>query len=441
MDDKLSRFNIEAEYNNGILLYNALTNKLLPINFQDYAVIETLMEHLPEFRKRYPMLYQSFLESGFIVSSDFDELAFIKLQNKKKIFINNDYKITINSTLDCNLNCWYCSVSTAGVIRTKERMSDEIIESLNKHIAYLITKKKANTLTLDWFGGEPLMYFDEVISRVSEFSQKMISEHPVGFSQQITTNGTLLTEERIRMMKDYHFTSFQITLDGNEVRHDRIRHYADNKGTYKDIVNNINLLCSIIPNVRVCLRINYDMQTLKNIKDIIRDFSEDSKKKIQVDFQRVWQVKCTDEMRQLLQEAKEEFKAAGFYSDFWAYRPLSFKCCYADSYNYYVIHYNGKVFKCTARNYSDELVVGTLQPSGMIEWNEGILGKMYKKATFEHEACEKCKMLPLCMGPCIQKNYEMLRDNKPFQCLYQNVEYSLSAYVIDLAKQRKLIES
>ncbi len=440
MDDKLSKFNIEVEHCSCVLLYNALTNKLLPISFQDYAVIETLMEHLPEFRKRYPKLYQSFRDSGFIISSDFDELAFIKLQNKKKIFANNDYKITINPTLDCNLNCWYCSVSTSGAVRTKERMSDETIESLNKHISYLITKKKVETLMLDWFGGEPLMYFDEVIARVSEFSQKMVSEHSVGFAQQITTNGTLLNEERIRMMKDYRFIFFQITLDGNELRHNQIRHYADKKGSYKDIIHNINLLCSMMPEVHVCLRINYDMQTLKNIRDIIRDLSEESRKNIVVDFQRVWQVKCTDEMRQLLQEAKEEFKAAGFYSDFWASRPLSFKCCYADNYNYYAINYNGKVFKCTARDYSDKLVIGNLQPSGMIDWNEGLLGKMYKKATFEHEECEKCKMLPLCMGPCIQKNYEMLRDNKPFQCLYQNIEYSLSAYITDLAKQRKLIE-
>ena len=57
MDDKLSKFNIEVEHCSCVLLYNALTNKLLPISFQDYAVIETLMEHLPEFRKRYPKLY------------------------------------------------------------------------------------------------------------------------------------------------------------------------------------------------------------------------------------------------------------------------------------------------------------------------------------------------------------------------------------------------
>lgn len=440
MDHKISKYNIEVEHNSGMLLYNALTNKLLPISFQDYAVIETLLEHLPEFHKRYPELYQSFQNAGFIISADFDELAFIKLQNKKKIFINNDYRITINPTLDCNLSCWYCSVRYAGAKHNKERMSDETIEGLKSHIDYLVKKQKANSIFLDWFGGEPLMYFDEVISKVSQFSQKLASEHNIGFAQQITTNATLLNKERIQQMKDYNFVFFQITLDGDEHRHNEIRHYSDKKGTYRDIIDHINLICDMMPNVSICLRINYDVQTLKNIKDIAKDFSENSRKRITIDFQRVWQVECTDEMRQLLQEAKEEFKSAGFNSGFWAYRPLNFKGCYADSYNYYVINYNGKVFKCTARDYGEDMVIGTLQPSGVIDWNEGRLGKIYEKATFEHEECMSCNMLPLCMGPCIQKNYEMRKNNKPFQCLYQNVEYSLSAYITDLAKQRNLIE-
>jgi uncharacterized protein len=107
---------------------------------------------------------------------------------------------------------------------------------------------------------------------------------------------------------------------------------------------------------------------------------------------------------------------------------------------YYAINYNGKVFKCTARDYGDDKVIGNLQPSGKIVWNDGILSKMFEKATFENEQCENCKMLPLCMGPCIQKNYEMRVHNAPFQCMYANVEYSLSSYVIEMAKRRKLIK-
>ena len=50
------------------------------------------------------------------------------------------------------------------------------IETEYGNLLTMITKKKAETLMLDWFGSEPLMYFDEVIAKVSEFSQKAISK-------------------------------------------------------------------------------------------------------------------------------------------------------------------------------------------------------------------------------------------------------------------------
>jgi uncharacterized protein len=319
-------------------------------------------------------------------------------------------------------------------------MSDETVNSLNKHIQDLVVQQKAHSLLIDWFGGEPMMYYDEVIRKVSEFSRQIISDHAVNFKQHITTNASLLNETHIREMRDSGFTFFQIPIDGNEQRHNRIKCFPDKSGSYRKVIDNVNLIADLIPNVFICLRINYDKQTLKNIKDVLSDLSEKSKMCITANFQRVWQVPCTDKERQLLQTAKEDFSAAGFHSSFWAYKPLNFSRCYADSYNYYAINYNGKVFKCTARDYGDDKVIGNLQDSGKIIWNDGILSKMFEKASFENEKCENCTMLPLCMGPCIQKNYETRIRNKPFQCMYENVEYSLSAYVIDMAKRKNLIQ-
>lgn len=440
MNDKVSRYNIEIENENCILLYNTLSNKILPISFKDYASIETLLEYLPEFQGIYPNLYNAFKKSGFIINQEFDELAFIKLENKKRIYCHNNYRITINPTLDCNLKCWYCSVNYTGAKHNKEKMSDEVINNINNHIQFLATTQNAKSITLDWFGGEPLMYFDEVISKISNFTKNIALKNNVTFSQIITTNATLLNIDRIKQMRDFNFAFFQITLDGNEQRHNKIKYYSDKRGTYKDIVNNINLICEIIPNVQVALRINYDMQTLKNIQDILNDISENSKRCITIDFQRVWQVKCTDEIRQLLQKAKQDIKKSGFRSGFWAYRPLTFQRCYADSFHYYVINYNGKIFKCTARDYGDDKVIGILQPTGVIDWNDGLLGKIYESMPFENERCENCNMLPICMGPCVLKNYEARTYNGTVPCLYENAEYSLSSYVIDLARQRNLIK-
>jgi uncharacterized protein len=66
MENKISKYNMEVEYNDGILLYNALTDKILPISYKGYAVIETLMEHLPVFFEKYPNLYASFKKSGSV---------------------------------------------------------------------------------------------------------------------------------------------------------------------------------------------------------------------------------------------------------------------------------------------------------------------------------------------------------------------------------------
>ena len=440
MKDKLSKYNIEVEHSDCLLLYNAMTDRILPISYKDYAIVETLMDHLPVFSEKYPDLYAAMKKSGFIIDSDFDELAYLKLRNKQCVFIDKDYHITINPTLDCNLKCWYCSVDFKGVKHNRERMSDDIVRGVNSHISDLMEQQKAQSLHLAWFGGEPLMYFDEVISNISAFTVQAISDKKIKFSQQITTNATLLNADRVRQMKDWRFISFQIPIDGNEHRHNRIKYYADKKGTYREIINNINMIADTIPNVHIAVRINYDKQTLKNILDIIPDFSEKTKKSIMVDFQRVWQVPCTETERELLKTAKDAFRTAGFTSGFWAYRPKSYKCCYADSYYYYAINYDGKVYKCTARDYGEDLQVGELLPSGKIVWNEGRLSKFYEKASYENELCEKCNMLPLCMGPCIQKNYDTNVKNKPFHCQYENVEYSLSAHIVETAKRRNLIE-
>lgn len=439
MKTKLSQYNFEVEHTEHMLLYNALTHKLLPVTYPEYAAIETLMEHLPEFEQLYPELYNAFKNAGFIVNEDFDELAYIKLQSNRKIYGNRNYHITINPTLDCNVRCWYCSVDYAGTQHDRGRMSEETIEALKEHIHSLMRNKGTDSVMLDWFGGEPTMYYEEVMKPISEFATRTARELGVDFSQRITTNGTLLNEERLREMRDQNFTFFQISTDGNESRHNKIKFFADKSGTYRKVFENIKLITEILPDATVMLRINYDKQTLKDVTEIIGDLSETNKKNIVVDFERVWQVQLTEKEHQLLAGAKESFKAASLYAGSWAYRPRSFQRCYADTMTHYVINYNGKIFKCTARDYGDDMLLGTLQPSGKVEWNDELISHYFEKATFENEMCEACKILPLCMGPCIQKVYESKKKKTRLECILQNPEYDMSAYIIDTAKTRNLI--
>ncbi|MCD8179319.1 MAG: radical SAM protein [Tannerellaceae bacterium] len=172
----------------------------------------------------YPLLYEELKKAGFIINESFDELDYIKLQNKRIIYTEKDYHITINPTLDCNLTCWYCSTEY-NEAKHNGGMTLEMVENLKAHIKNILLEEKATSLHLDWFGGEPMMYFDEVIDPIAEYSYKLTKENKVKFTQHITTNATLIDESKIQRMKELNFTSFQIPIDGNEKRHNKIKFF------------------------------------------------------------------------------------------------------------------------------------------------------------------------------------------------------------------------
>lgn len=64
---------------------------------------------------------------------------------------------------------------------------------------------------------------------------------------------------------------------------------------------------------------------------------------------------------------------------------------------------------------------------------------MFDKFSFENERCEKCKLLPLCMGPCIQKKYEATINNITSPCTHKKIELEVNAFIQEKAKRLNLI--
>ena len=100
--------------------------------------------------------------------------------------------------------------------------------------------------------------------------------------------------------------------------------------------------------------------------------------------------------------------------------------CYADLLQQAVINYDGKVFKCTARDFSTHKADGVLQSNGEIEWDKSIICKGLGNATFENEFCISCELLPACMGPCSQKMIEYDKSyNFEHICLKGGFKHSI----------------
>lgn len=55
----------------------------------------------------------------------------------------------------------------------------------------------------------------------------------------------------------YSIRSVQITLDGSQAQHDTKRFFANGKGTYAKILENVSLLLQL-SNVHVLLKVNLD---------------------------------------------------------------------------------------------------------------------------------------------------------------------------------------
>ncbi len=290
--DKISYYNISIPYNSNILLYNTISNSLLLLTNSEYEIFQYYFNNLSEFETTYPKLYVGLKNAGFIIS-DYNELSFIKLRNNLKIYRDKITHITINPTLDCNLTCWYCSTEYANAIH-QGRMSDNLVESVKKHISHLIVNQKIPALHLDWFGGEPLMYFNEVIKPISTHAKELCAEFGVRLTQHATTNSVFMTEDMLIEMNKLGLNSFQIPIDGNRIHHNTIKFNSDKTGTFDCIINNINRIPLFIPNAKIIMRINYDKKTLYGIDEIIPLISEQAKKHIHVDFQKVWQINCDE---------------------------------------------------------------------------------------------------------------------------------------------------
>ncbi len=103
--------------------------------------------------------------------------------------------------------------------------------------------------------------------------------------------------------------------------------------------------------------------------------------------------------------------------------------CYSSRYYHAEFNYDGKVYRCTARDYSDKYVVGELQESGRIRWNDKYFEKVFSKTAVENEVCIHCIHMPICGGPCAQKRFENDDINK--NCLLTGTNMTIENFIIN----------
>ncbi len=433
---KTSKYNYFVNYQDKVIWFNGISGAIVATNQKKAVVLKRLLEDLSSFKATHPLLLEKFKDERFITHEDSNELDVIRYMNRKSVY-NKDAEITINPTMNCNFSCWYCVQP-----REKSLMSEEVLNRIKRHISDLVAKREINNLTLSWFGGEPLLGFYEVIYPLSMHCKELFDDNDMKLNQIITTNAFLIDEPMIEKMQEINLSKFQITIDGDEKRHNKIRN-ENGQPSFKTIMRNINLICKGIDNPHIILRINYDEKTLDgNITGVFESIPEEYRKFIAVNFQRVWQTnKCKSKQDSVQENTKRIALQIYSYKLGFKHIPISnmlttnkWTTCYVDKANFKHIDFDGKVYKCTARDYGENNNFGELLEDGTISWDMGKISKLYGKSTFENEMCLKCKHLPLCKGPCAQRIYETPVEKLPNICSLKHSEVRVETFIIDLYK-------
>ncbi|MCU0286764.1 MAG: SPASM domain-containing protein [Acidobacteria bacterium] len=135
---------------------------------------------------------------------------------------------------DCNLACPYCYVNRK---TGKLKMSNTVLETTIAKISELIQNRRC--VHFIWHGGEPLLLNFNFYDKIIAFQAKYCSSMKI--VNCIQTNGTLLTEEKIKFFAGNNF-SISLSIDGPEAIHNINRKYANGQGTFAKIMEAVHLL-------------------------------------------------------------------------------------------------------------------------------------------------------------------------------------------------------
>lgn len=382
------------------LLYNMVNDAIIVVDPKLFDSIEPYLKKVDAIESVNAELYHNLVNYDFIVPDECNETDDLINSWKEEDLHPKDIKLTINPTLQCNLRCWYCYEDHTG----HSKISPDTIEAVKRLIDKILDRPHPEKLTLDFFGGEPLLYFNQCVWPLIEYATeaaKLKHKHiGIGF----TTNGVLLTDNVCSKLKEVDGpVSLQITLDGDRERHNKTRGLPSGVGTFDTIVANIKraLGCGF----DVTVRYNYTTENYQSYQSLLPEFDgldDRMKSHLNFSFHRVWQETATTEMENGIITTKEDYSTKGFEVNIPV--DLGTGRCYADNVNNLVINYNGLVYRCTARDFSPENAEGRLMADGNIEWNERFNRR--EQVKYGTKVCHECAIFPICHNGCSQNKLE-----------------------------------
>lgn len=421
-----SRYNFHLPIKGGVLLYNANTGALLQLRGAHARSLGRALCRTgegPPLDRTSRALTADLVTGGFCVSAAHDELDEIR-QRFWWARRETPMVLTITTTMECNLACYYCYETRSNEQLTSDRVTP-IVDLARTRLA----ASGKRSLHVDWYGGEPLLNV-VFIESASQALQELCRAEDVRYSASVISNGTSWPSDVGGFVERHRIRQVQISFDGMRRHHDRRRRYADDSSRTSSFDQAVALVDALLDHARVDLRFNTDRGNAADVLPFVR-FAR-ARGWFDRRFPAVIQparLAAYSERSQFMRKAElrlDEYDAlrgavraevAGTTPVEEAEAPDGYpfpksSVCAALASDSVVVGADGDLYRCGLQVGESDRSVGRLGgstriPLPLLETRPRDDGAWW--ATFDPTTlptCSRCSFLPICWGGCPKKHLE-----------------------------------
>lgn len=411
------------------IIFASRTGKSMLITDKLYAnIVGKNFSELPN------NILSELIYNEIIVDESENEFEEILNQNIESLKDEKNLDVTIQPTANCQLGCGYC-----GQVHSKKNMSDDYKLKTLKRIKENLKIKNYNSLSIEWYGGEPLLAHNQIIEMSNELIQ-YCKENNINYYAEMITNGLIFKSELFKKLVQCEVTHYQITLDGLPEVHDTRRVTKKGAKTFDIIFNNIlNVVATEEfekSGSSLTLRVNIDKDNYLKVNDLIDYFAENNlqDKRVGLDF--VGVVNWGDNMANENSLTDKEF--ANKRVDWILYAmKKGFKFgdilpnriagpCMVVKENAEVYDAFGNIYPCyefpyTPKYEKPEYKIGHLDTIDIMNNPNAITKKWYEDIKTDISTCKTCNLFPVCGGGCPKMWYNEEKACPSFKSNFEDL--------------------
>ena len=357
-------------------------------------------------------------------------------------------------TNQCNLACKYCYCSRTNDFPLKKEIMSQ--ETLRKSIELLFKKSgTAPKLNIVFFGGEPLLQKALIIYGV-KYGNQLAKQYGKEITFSMTTNGVLVDDEIIKVIKDNKF-AVMVSLDGDEEKHNSQCPTHCGEGSYSQAVQGLKKLLENGCHTEIRCTMTHPMGELKKLLESFYSFNCQFLKRIVIepaynpienpssyDFQAEDYKTLIEQERKLLpwmlstMRGKESPKYIPYSPTLAAMSSHPFtttRLCNCEAgYSSIGIDPSGNIFPCVRFGGMSQWVLGHISSAEEISNKVKEFWKKYRHTIIDK--CGSCWAFAICNGPCawdiVQSNGCFLMTDR--HCKRRISQIENSAYIFATQK-------